>query len=344
MQKKVSVVVLNWNGKDNLKICLSSLKTLSYKPYEVIVVDNNSHDGSGEMVEKFYPWVTLVKNKKNIGYSGGNNIGIKKSKGAYIFILNNDTRVTKTFLEPLIARMEEDKAIGCVQPKLLYGKNHKMLNAVGSYLTSSGFLYHYGYRKNANLSQYNKQLAIYSAKGAAMLLRRSALEKVGLFDEDFFIFFEETDLCHRLWLAGYKVMYEPKSIIYHFEAVDTGRQMTDYRRNFLSLRNRLCSYLKNLEAINFFNILVILLIIYGASFIYYSLRLRFNLSLAIPAGIIWNIQQLPKTLKKRYNIQNNIRQVRDMELFKTVKKNPPLIYYYYLFFDNLKNFKNEKHI
>lgn len=139
-------------------------------------------------------------------------------------------------------------------------------------------------------------------------------------------------------------MYEPESIVYHFEAVDTGRQMGDYTRSFLSLRNRLCSYLKNLETLNVFKVLTILLIIYAASFVYYSLRLRFDLSFAVLASILWNIQQLPNTLKKRYNIQNKIRNVKDVELFKTIKKEPPLRYYYYLFLDNLRNFQNEKHI
>lgn len=344
MKKLVSVVVLNWNGKKHLRNCLTSLSYVTYRPLEIIVVDNNSFDGSQNLVKKEFPTVRLIENKKNLGYSAGNNIGISQSKGEYVFILNNDTKVEKGFLQTLISDMEADSSVACVQPKLVYGQNHEILNAVGSFFTSSGFLYHYGYRKSTKLAQYQNKLFIYSAKGAAMLLRKSALKKVGLFDEDFFIFFEETDLCHRLWLRGFKVMYEPKSVVYHFEAVDTGRQMGDYTRNFLSLRNRICSYLKNLEALNIIRVFSILLIIYGASFVYYSLHLRFDLSLAVPASILWNIWQLPKTLKKRYNIQNKIRKVKDIELFKTIKKDPPFIYYYYLFFNNLKNFRNEKHI
>jgi|SRR3989344_228860 len=342
MRRLVSVVVLNWNGKDHLKTCLSSLSKVPYRPLELIVVDNNSSDGSVEMVKEIFPNVKVIQNKKNLGYAGGNNIGIKKSKGEYIFVLNNDTEVDKDFLNPLVDDMDSDKNIVCVQPKLVYATAQDILNAVGSFFTSSGFLYHYGYRKSAKLPQYQKKLLIYTAKGAAMLFRKSALDKVGLFDEDFFIFFEETDLCHRLWLSGYKVMYEPKSIVYHFEAVDTGRQMGDYTRNYLSLRNRICSYLKNLEMPNFLGVLGMLFIIYSGYFIYYSLRLRFDLSMTVPSSIIWNIIQLPNTLKKRYNIQSKIRKLKDADLFKTIKKDPPLRYYYYLFFDNLKNFQNEK--
>lgn len=344
MRDKVSIVVLNWNGKDHLKICLDSLKKLSYKPIEVIVVDNNSHDGSPELVEKKYPWVILIQNKKNFGYAKANNIGIKKSSGEFVFILNNDTKVTKNFLEPLVSDMKLDKNIACVQPKLVYATKPATLNAVGSYLTSSGFLYHYGYRKPANLGRYNKKLFIYSAKGAAMLLRKSALNRVGVFDEDFFIFFEETDLCHRLWLSGFKVLYEPSSLVYHYEAVDTGRQMNDYKRNFLSLRNRICSYIKNLETSNLIKILAFLLIIYSLSLIYSLVKLRFEFVFALIMSLLWNVYQLPNTLKKRYTIQLTIRKAKDSDLFKVIRKEPPIRYYYYLFFDNLKNFSNEKAI
>lgn len=338
---KVSIVILNWNGKKHLKKCLLSIKKVSYMSLETIVVDNGSSDGSAEMVKKEFPQIELVQNKKNLGFSGGNNIGIKKSTGRHVFILNNDTEVSKDFLDPLVSAMEKDATLGCVQPKLLYGTDHMLLNAVGSYFTSTGFLYHYGYRKKTNLKQYNVPLTIYSARGAAMLLRRSALNKVGLFDDDFFIFFEETDLCHRLWLAGYKVLYVPNSIIYHYEAVDTSKQMKDYTRNYLSFRNRICSFMKNLEGINIMKIFTVLFLIYALLLIFYMIRLKFYLVKAIIMGVIWNIKNLSKTMKKRRAIQESIRSINDKELFANIKRNPPFIYYYYLF-TTLKNLKQER--
>ncbi len=236
--------------------------------------------------------------------------------------------------------MEKDQSIGCVQPQILYASKRNILNAVGSFFTSTGFLYHYGYRKDARKTQYQKRLEIYSAKGAAILLRSSALEKVGLFDEDFFIFFEETDLCHRLWLLGYKVVYEPVSKIYHHEAVDTKRQMEDYTRNYLLFRNRICSFLKTLELTNMAAVTSVLLLIYFFLFLFYGIKFQFYLSLAIVMALLWNLTHLASTLKKRRSIQET-RAVSDEELFLKVKKNPPLRYYYYLF-TNLKNFKNEK--
>ena len=341
MKPKVSIVILNWNGRDHLRKCLLSINKVSYPRLEVIVVDNGSSDGSVEMVTKEFPHFILVQNKKNFGYSGGNNIGIRKSTGDYIFILNNDTEVAKDFLSPLVLALEKDPALGCVQPKLLYASNHILLNAVGSYFTSTGFLYHYGYRKKADLTQYNTPLTIYSAKGAAMLLRKKALEKVGLFDEDFFIFFEETDLCHRLWLAGYKIVYIPSSIIYHYEAVDTNRQMKDYTRNYLSFRNRICSFIKNLEGFSMIKIFAVLFAIYVFLLIFYIISFKWYLVKAIIAGIIWNIKNIKTTLQKRKIIQEAIRKVGDKQLFANIKRNPNFAYYYYLL-TTLKNLKQER--
>lgn len=331
MRNKVSVVILNWNGKDHLRKCLKSFETVSYKPLEIIVVDNASADLSVGMVRKEFPKVKIIQNEKNIGYSSGNNRGIKASTGEFVFILNNDTEVTKDFLTPLALRMNQDKNIGCIQPKLLYGDKRSILNAVGSFFTSSGFLYHYGYRRNSTPKRYNRYMPIFSAKGAAMLLRKSALKKIGLFDEDFFIFFEETDLCHRLWIAGYTVMYEPTSIIYHYEAVDTNRQMENFRRSYLSYRNRICSYLKNLEFMNIIKIFSVLFPIYALLFLYHLITFQFNQAWAIVMSFLWNMVQFPNTMKKRFFIQHTLRKVSDASLFPIIKKNPHPIYYYYLF-------------
>jgi len=339
----VSIIILNWNGKKNVIRCLRSLQKITYTPVEMIVVDNNSSDGSQELVKKKFPWVRLIKNKKNYGYSGGNNIGIRASCGKYVFILNNDTEVEKNFLQPLVKRCESDLTIGCIQPKLLYATNHNLLNAVGSFFTSTGFLYHYGYRKPSSRAQYNRPMQMYSAKGAAMLLRKSALEKVGLFDEDFFIYFEETDLCHRLWLAGYTVMYEPTSIIYHWEAIDTHKQMQEFTITYLSFRNRISSFLMNLEWVNAVKIFSVLGVIYLCLMVYYLIKFRPRISWAILLSIAWNIQHIKMILKKRNHVQNYIRIRSDDDIFSHIKRNPPLIYYYYLF-TTLKNFRYEKAI
>lgn len=334
----VSVVILNWNGKKHLLKCLASLKSITYKPVEVIVVDNNSSDDSVSAVKKNFPWVKIIANAENRGYSGGNNDGIAASRGEFVFILNNDTEVGKGFLEPLVSVMN-DPTVACVQPKLVYGDKRTMLNAVGSYFTSTGFLYHYGYRKNTNTSQYNHRMTIYSAKGAAMMLRKSALSQVGLFDEDFFIYFEETDLCHRLWLAGFKVVYEPRSRIYHYEAVDTHREMKNSKIMYLSYRNRIASFIKNLSLPSLFRLLPILVVEYVFLSFVYLMQRDWRTSIAMYGAFIWNIGKLKNMIRKRAVIQKN-RVITDKELFGTIWRDPQFVYYYYLF-SGLQHYSHE---
>jgi len=331
MRPLVSIVILNWNGKEHLARCLRSLARITYAPVEIIVVDNHSSDGSVAMARKKFPRVLLVENQTNRGFSGGNNDGIRASRGMFIFIFNNDTEVEKSFLEPLVRLMEADSSIGCVQPKLVYGNDHNLLNAVGSYLTSTGFLYHYGYRKDASDPKYNARLTIYSAKGAAMMLRREALDRVGTFDEDFFIYFEETDLCHRLWLSGYKVIYEPKSVIYHYEAVDTHKQMKNSFIMYLSYRNRIASYLKNLSLPSIFRLFPNMSLFYILSCAIYPF--------AVLRALLWNIWMLPNIMNKRRLVQRS-RKINDNALFQSIWRDPPLVYYYYLF-KSLKYYHNE---
>lgn len=344
-EKKVSIIVVNWNGKQFLKDCLLSLKRIDYSNYEVVVVDNASTDGSQTYVKRFYSWVRLIEAKENLGYVGGNNLGIAKTNGEYIFILNNDVKVEKSCLMILVKRLESDAKIVCVQPKLCEYKNRKLLDSAGSYWTDSGFLYHYGRLKKADLPIYNRPMEIYSAKGAAMLLKRKIINQVGgAFDADFFIYFEETDLCHRLWLSGYKVIYEPKAVIYHVVAGDTSREFSSSWTLYLSLRNRLCSFIKNFELINLIKILLITSMIYFLLALVYLLTFKFSLVKAIFAAVWWNFRNLRSTLEKRGFIQNRLRKKSDNQLFNKLKLkiNPPILYYYYLFRNRLGDFKDIK--
>ena len=154
----VSIIILNWNGKNFLKNCLDSLEKLTYSPVEIIVVDNNSTDGSQLLVKKNYPKVILIENKKNYGFAKSNNIGYKAAHGTYALVLNNDTIVTQGFLEPLLQDFKENPNIACIQPQIRLLKNKKILDGVGAFLTSSGFLYHFGYLKDRTLPKYNKRM------------------------------------------------------------------------------------------------------------------------------------------------------------------------------------------
>ena len=338
----VSIIVLNWNGRKFLKNCLDSLTQLTYPRVEIIVVDNNSSDGSCEFVKTNYQKVILIENKENCGFAKGNNIGFKASTGDYILILNNDTVVTSNFLSPLIKDFENDPEIACLQPQIRLSKNKKLLDGVGGFLTFTGFLYHFGYLKDRMLSKYNKKMKIFSAKGACMLLRRKTIEKVGLFDENFFIFFEETDLCFRLWLAGYSVVYEPESVIYHLGGGDTtsSNSYQHERRLYMSLKNMLCCYLKNFGTINLLIILPIFIFSQACLAFYYLITLKIKLMITILKAFLWNIINIEETLKKRSIIQHEMRILSDAKLNKEIVLNPGLNYYYYLLTGKLRFYKD----
>lgn len=339
---KVSIIVLNWNGKKFLKNCLDSLQKLTYSSIEIIVVDNNSSDGSQEFVKKNYPKVILVENKENYGFAEGNNIGFRTSTGSYVMFLNNDTVVTPNFLEPLVSDFKKDLKIGCLQPQMRIMKNKNLIDEVGSFMTFTGFLYHYGYRKNYNLEKYSKQKEIFSAKGACMLFPRKVLQEVGLLDKDFFIFFEETDLCFRIWLAGYKVVYEPRSVIYHAVGGDTtaSNKYNYERRIYLIFKNTTCSYLKNFGTLNLLTIFPIFIAVQVCVMISFIIKGRFGLVKTIFRAYWWNISNISNTLNKRRFIQNKIRKVSDFQLNHHIKLNPNLSYYYYSLFKTTQEYSD----
>lgn len=338
----VSVIVLNWNGKENVQKCLNSLHRVKNQSLEIIVVDNNSTDGSIDFIKKNFPKVVLVENRKNFGFAEGNNIGFEVARGDFVLILNNDTEVTNNFLNPLLKDFEDDPKIGCIQPQIRLIEGGKTLDGVGAFLTLTGFLYHFGYLKSRDLKKYTEKRNIFSAKGACMLLRRKAIETVGLFDKDFFIFFEETDLCYRLWLAGYSVVYEPRSVIYHLGGGDTtaSNSYKQQQRTYLAFRNMLCSYLKNFGTRNLLMILPVFFLVQGGLIFYYLITLRIDLIRVLLRGFYWNIVHLRDTLKKRRIVQNVFRRISDSELNKQIIVNPRISYYYYILTGGLRKYSD----
>jgi len=338
----VSLIILNWNGKHFLNDCLKSVSRIKYKPLEVIVVDNNSTDGSQEFVKKNYPKFKLIENKENFGFAEGNNIGFRASKGEYVMFLNNDTKVEPDFINFLIDDFKTDKKIGCLQPQMRVMKDRKILDEAGSFMSFTGFLYHYGYRKSYKLEKYNKKREIFSAKGACIIFPRKVLDKIGVFDKDFFIFFEETDLCFRVWLAGYTVMYEPKSVIYHFVGGDTSssNKYNYERRMYLTFKNMNLSYIKNFGTKNFLTIYPIFFTVQFCVILYSIVKLRFGVVGAIFRAYLWNLLNLKSTLIKRKKIQHKLRKVSDSSLNKHIKLSPRLSYYYYSLFKTTEEYND----
>lgn len=311
----VSVIIINWNGGEVFKDCLKSLSKIDYKNWELIVVDNGSTDGSDKLVEsgEWRVGSKLIHNNKNAGFAKANNQGIEFTKGKYILLLNNDTKVEPDFLSKLVGRMENDNSLGVIQPKIFLMDKKGYLDNAGSFLTWIGFLDHWGFMQKDGL-EFNQEKEIFSAKGACMLIRKKIIDKVGLFDEDFFSYFEESDFCWRVHLLGYKVIFYPQARIYH-KVGFTIKRLNVLDINFHYYKNRVCSLIKNLDGKNLFIILPLHLVIsFGISGIFLLMMQPRN-ALMVISSLFWNLCNLSQTLKKRKIIQK-MRLVKDKDFFK----------------------------
>lgn len=208
---KISVIVLNWNGKEDTLQCLASLETMT-TPHEVIVVDNGSTDDSTAAISKAFPKIKIIETGKNLGYAEGNNVGIRYAldQGAdYILILNNDTIVTKTFLEGFLLR---DASVQGGKPHLM--DDPFLIDILGANWNPKTFLFD-PVAKRAPAGDWTNPIQLDHVLGAALFVKREVFEKVGLFDARFFVNFEEIDWCFRARRAGYPSQVCPEAVYFH---------------------------------------------------------------------------------------------------------------------------------
>jgi len=235
---KVSIIILNWNGKRYITQCLDSVFRVRYPKdkLEIIVVDNASTDGSPEIIKKKYPNVVLIRNSKNLGYTMGNNIGIKKATGEIIILLNNDTYVDENFIIEIVKHMERPD-VGIVGALLLYPSN--VIQSCGCKEKFLGFWECLG----AGLTlEEGKQICkdgmeVDYVSGAALAIKREALEKIGMLDSHFFAYMEDVDWCYRARKAGFKVIVASNAVVYHYESA-SWRKMP-LRKFYLDYRNKI---------------------------------------------------------------------------------------------------------
>ena len=202
----VSIVIINWNGIRFIDKCIKSILSSTYKNIEIIVVDNASTDGSPEYLSKRYPNIKLIKNARNLGYARACNIGIKYAKGDIIAILNNDVWVDASWLEPLI-RILSNPRIGVAGPVIVDPSNK---------IQNFGYLLHFScYPIPVNVDNRHEKLKLDYISGAAIIARKKTLMEIGGFDEKFFAFYEDADLCFRLKTKGYECRICKSSKIYH---------------------------------------------------------------------------------------------------------------------------------
>jgi hypothetical protein len=222
---KVSIILLNYNSKIFLNDCLEAIKeNTSYTNYEVIMVDNNSTDDSVTFVRTNYPWVFIIETGENRGFSAGNNVGIQRTDGEYVFLLNTDTIVQPKWLSRVVETAKSDPKIGVV-------------GALPVHMDLYNF-----YRRPPN---FNRLEEVSEVAGAAMLVKRELILNIGPLDEYSFLYWEDTEFCWRSILSGYKVVYDYDAVVYHHLAGTSG---INPRWIYEKKKNELYTYIKLLEA------------------------------------------------------------------------------------------------
>lgn len=245
MKPKVFAIIINLNGKRHIIHCLKSLTQLSVENLKIIVVDNNSTDGSIEIIKRQFPKVEIIHNKVNLGYAGGVNKGVKwaMDKNAdYVLILNNDTVFGRNFLSVLLKTLEERPKVGILGSKIYFYGNSKKIWFAGGIIDRKRFSGgHIGY-KEKDKGQYDNLKEVDFITGCTMLIKHEVFEKIGFFDNRYFLYYEDVDFCVRAKRAGFKIIFVPQSILYH--KVSAGKENSPFM-SYLLARNHFLFLEKN---------------------------------------------------------------------------------------------------
>jgi len=210
MNRLASIIIVTYNSKEYLESCINSVKKQNY-PFEIIIVDNNSQDGSVQFIKKNFPDIKLIENKKNLGFSVGNNLGAKKATGEYVVFLNPDTIVENNWLKELIDPLENDKNIVTTSKILLY--DGSAINTCGNINHFTGLTFTRGL--NEKPDKYNKNGFVSGISGCSFAIRKKDFEEIDGFDENFFLYNEDSDFSWKLHLKKFKILYVSSSIVKH---------------------------------------------------------------------------------------------------------------------------------
>jgi len=289
----ISIITVNYNQAKVTCELLASLRNITYKNVEIIVVDNASKENASVIKEQF-PEVNLICSDVNLGFAGGNNLGLKSAKGKYILFINNDVEVCADFLEPLYQKLIHLDYTAAVSPKIKYFTPGNTIQYAGSYAVNPFTLRnsHVG-TGEIDCGQYNKAKLTSYAHGACMLVKRSVIDLIGSMDEQFFLYYEEQDWCERMNRNGYHIFYVPQSVVYHKESISTGKN-SPLKTYYLS-RNRILFARRNFRGLQFFISMLYLTFVSVPKNVLSLYQEKEKLA-AYFAGIFWNF-----TNKKSYN-------------------------------------------
>ncbi len=302
----VSVLIVTYNGYALTRRCIDAVRCNEYPKYEIILVDNGSSDGTVEKVrQEFGDSVKIIALRENLGPSAARNRGMRTASGEFVAFLDNDTVPDSKWLVNGVARMAKDSKIGALQCRLMLNSARNRFDYAGDYLGSCGFLVQRVQTGEENIGQADSEAVIFSAKSAGMLCRRDAFETVGGFDDDYFIFVEETDLALRMWIAGYTALYLPTSVVYH--EFGSSRDVLDDRHTrlvrFHGCKNYVCTLTKCLEMRTLVKVLPLHLALWIAFAGWNFFKGEWRSALWIFEGLWWNVVNFRSTITKRRIVQ-----------------------------------------
>jgi len=323
----VSIIILTYNSSKFLSKCLDSIARQTYRNFEIIIVDNASVDGSAELAKKIGERMgltrfTVVRNSRNLGYCGGNNVGIRLAKGKYIAIINPDIILNKHWLERLVAVAESNDKIGMCQGKILYD-NTKIINSTGNLMDIFGAVRCRG-EFEIDRGQYdNNSGDFFYVSGAAFLIRKDVLYKVGLFDEMLFLYHDDVDLSWRVRLLGYVLKYISDAVCFHIKRINKKfiYEKINRTKMYYVYRNRLIIMLKNYAFKNVIKYVPLALILNILNSIYLTLLKRdcyLYLQIKATFDVILKLREI---LINRKKIQS-LRKVDDDDILKYISFSP----------------------
>ncbi len=319
-KSKIAIVILNWNGEKLFGEFLPSvIRNSDFPGTEIYVADNASTDNSIGFLQKNFPEVRIIRLEKNFGFAEGYNQALKQVEADYFVLLNSDVEVTPGWLAPCISMLERDEKLVAVQPKILsYEKPHQFeyAGAAGGFIDLFGYPFCRGRILNRiehDLGQYNSPTSIFWASGACMFIRAGAFKNAGGFDGDFWAHMEEIDLCWRLKSRGYKVAYQPESVVFHL-----GGGTLPYanpQKDYLNFRNNLFMLFKNLPPKRFHRIFFTRLILDGVAAVKFLAGFHFNSFFSVAKAHASFYKNLGSLFRKRKKLKAQMMVTDHAEIY-----------------------------
>lgn len=298
----VSVITVNFNQPEATVAFLNSIRQITYPRIEVIVVDNASPTGGLAAIIPLHPKIKFIQSVANLGFAGGNNLGVKAAAGEYLLFINNDTEVEPGFLEPLVACLQQHPNAGMASPKIKYFHHPNVIQYAGGKainpFTGRGNFIGHGQTDDGSYETTQPTELIH---GAALLVSRKLMDTIGWMDETYFLYYEELDWCERAKRAGFALFYVGQAVIYHKESLSVGKHSP--LRTYYMTRNRLLFIRKNYRLFQRWSALMFFIAVaIPKNTILFILQSRLDLLRAFWRGVWWHIStkhdwKIGKTIK-----------------------------------------------